>query len=152
MSQSSSFVGKKTRSSSELECRLWDAGGMRMEADRRLKGQWDISISVGAEEKVRSCDGAIVIHHQFTRIQMTSLLLLYPYPSRQIKRYKAQSLPPLCAIREEILSFSKCFIEAKIKNLNMTQMKAVRIVKAGGKVTAELRDESLPTPGPTLLH
>ncbi|KAJ9490382.1 hypothetical protein VN97_g2873 [Penicillium thymicola] len=27
-------------------------------------------------------------------------------------------------------------------------MKAVRIVKAGGKVTAELRDESLPTPGP----
>ncbi|KAI9039446.1 zinc-dependent alcohol dehydrogenase family protein [Aspergillus affinis] len=30
----------------------------------------------------------------------------------------------------------------------MTQMKAVRIVKAGSKVTAELRDESLPTPGP----
>lgn len=31
---------------------------------------------------------------------------------------------------------------------SMTQVKAVRIVKAGDKVTAELRDESLPTPGP----
>ncbi|KAI9373773.1 hypothetical protein BJX61DRAFT_501543 [Aspergillus egyptiacus] len=30
----------------------------------------------------------------------------------------------------------------------MTQMKAVRIVKAGGKITAELRDEPLPIPGP----
>ncbi|KAG2026288.1 hypothetical protein GB937_001796 [Aspergillus fischeri] len=28
------------------------------------------------------------------------------------------------------------------------QMKAVRIAKAGAKITAELRDESLPTPGP----
>ncbi|KAE8385727.1 hypothetical protein BDV23DRAFT_164453 [Aspergillus alliaceus] len=30
----------------------------------------------------------------------------------------------------------------------MTQMKAVRIAKAGGKITAELHDESLPIPGP----
>lgn len=30
----------------------------------------------------------------------------------------------------------------------MTQMKAVRIAKADDKITAELRDESLPIPGP----
>lgn len=30
----------------------------------------------------------------------------------------------------------------------MSQIKAVRIVQAGDKFTAKLRDESLPTPGP----
>lgn len=48
------------------------------------------------------------------------------------------------------LKFSKSFvaIKANPKPLNMTQMKAVRVVKAGDKFTAELGDKSLPTPGP----